>query len=223
MNRTAYVLIAAVCLATFSVDAKKPGKDRATLGDLDCDANQIAKYDGEEWECAIDETSGSNQKQILVDSNGVRMGDVQGVSPDGNAAWITTEIGGAVVKLEATAFQGFPSRDAYYYYESADCTGKGYFPAPNVEPPEDIWLDLLGHWNVSPFREVDGAGNQIGPPIVYVAPIGSVPMTIAEASTGNAYNCTPSDPAIDRLGYDPGSLDSLDVSQFVAPFRIVAE
>jgi hypothetical protein len=70
MKTSTLAFLAFITLATSPISANDKAGPKTNLSDLDCQPDQIAKYDGEEWECADDEIGGGSDSEgyVLLDS-----------------------------------------------------------------------------------------------------------------------------------------------------------
>jgi len=134
--------IAATC-ATGAVHMEASAADKAksqSLGDLSCQSQQVAEFDGEFWAC-IDTPSGAGgaPEYQFVDDDGNILGDVVYVE-DGFTAWgYITELSTiSTIQVTATVSKGSSGwaitgnrlagnlKPVRVWYESIDCSGSGY-------------------------------------------------------------------------------------------------
>jgi hypothetical protein len=134
--------IAATC-ATGAVHMEASAADKAksqSLGDLSCQSQQVAEFDGELWAC-IDTPSGAGgaPEYQFVDDDGNILGDVVYVE-DGFTAWgYIAELSTiSTIQVTATVSKGSSGweitgnrlagnlKPVRVRYESINCSGSGY-------------------------------------------------------------------------------------------------
>lgn len=140
---TVGVIVSVIFLTTPVLAAKKPPP--VTLGSLECTQDEIAKFDGANWVCSIDEGIGSGW--VLMDSDVPPKPVGEVVSVLGiNDALVALQVADRETLIEATTdvyntIKGFPT----FYYESTDCSGQAYVGGtydPTVASKVN-WLDQV--------------------------------------------------------------------------------
>ncbi len=139
----AIALIVVVSFLSSDSYAKKPTIAAiVTLSDLSCLADEIAKFDGQVWVCAADNTGlGGGPCFVLRDDNGMQVGTV--LSAD--AIWTAIDIFTLVAVSNSSADKpevllvAYPGElwgGAPLYFDNIDCTGisilrtdRGFLPA----------------------------------------------------------------------------------------------
>lgn len=118
MTNQAMAAIAASILIASPTFAKEK------LGDLNCQAGQIAKYDGTSWVCS----SEANTNYILVDAEGRTIGYPVNFTATGATTLLDSSDGLIEVSWSADGFQTTIG-PSLLYYDAQDCQGNSFLQA----------------------------------------------------------------------------------------------
>ena len=118
-----------------------------TIGELTCTTDQIAKFDGTDWNCAPDETgSGGGSSSLLMDSDlpSNEVGKVVTVLGH-NTVLAQVSIGGQEALLNVSTL-GFLPNPQTLVYLADNCAGPAYLDAGATNPDsfilDPVWVDF---------------------------------------------------------------------------------